>query len=151
MNPYDLTKLGSFLICINIHYYDISDSNAEYCIHITNQGELLHDVFLYFVALDNNHCNAIFCEDGFLRFMLNAHTVICETCQKIFTTQHITKHTLVLSNKILKTMNLQSFGSIIFLDFVLSVKHLNEQRWRKTMSNLPKLNPIKLKVSSILI
>ena len=94
MNPYELRKFGSVLVCINIHYCNITDGNAEYSIHIYNQGELLHVILHIFLVLHNNHYTAIFCKDGFLRFMLHAHQVICDTCQKIITTPtHKKAHT----------------------------------------------------------
>ena len=85
MDSNELTKCGSFLR-INIHNYDTSDGNTKCSKHIDNQGEILPDVLHIYLVLDNNNCNAISSADSLLCFMLNAHQVNCDACQKIITT-----------------------------------------------------------------
>ena len=93
MDSNELKKCSLFLR-MNIHSYDISDGNAKCSKHIDNQREILPDVLHIYLVLDNNHCNAISSADSLLCFMLNAHKVNCDACQKIITTPaHKKAHT----------------------------------------------------------
>ena len=52
--PYELTKFGSFL-CLDIHYFDITEGNAEYSEHIDSRGEPLENAPLR----DNNSMSKV--------------------------------------------------------------------------------------------
>ena len=86
MGPYELWKFSSFLH-INIHYFDITDGNAECSKQINDRSQPLENAPHIYLVLDHTHFNAISNADTFLRTMLNVKRVLCDTCQTIFSTR----------------------------------------------------------------
>ena len=112
--------------------------------HNDNQGEILPDVRHIYLVLDNNYCNAISSADSLLCLCSMLIKWIVTLARRSSLLQLIRKHTLVLSNTMFKTMNLQTSGRIMLLHFVVKYKTFE---WLKTNEDYVK--PTKPKPDSI--